>query len=190
MNILHIDSSARTTGSVTRDLTAAIVAKLGGTVIRRDLAHAVPHIDDAWVTANFTPDADRTDAQKDALALSEALVGELEAADVIVIGAPLYNFAIPASLKSWIDQISRAQRTFKYTENGPEGLLKGKRAVLAIATGGVPVGSEVDFATGYLRHLLGFLGIEDVDVVAADRVVVNGDAAVDSAKAQVGELAA
>ena len=190
MRILHIDSSARTTGSVTRDLTNAIVAKLGGDVIRRDLTQPLPHIDEAWVSANFTPAADRTEAQKNTLALSETLVSELEAADVVVIGAPLYNFGIPASLKSWIDLVARAHRTFKYTENGPEGLLKGKRAVLAIATGGVPVGSDVDFATEYLRHVLGFLGIKDVEVVAADRVVVNGEAAINTAKAQVADLAA
>lgn len=190
MTILHIDSSARTDGSVTRDLTADIVAKLGGDVIRRDLQTALPQISEAWVTANFTPADQRDAVQRDTLALSDALVRELEAADTVVIGLPLYNFGVPAALKAWIDLVARAGLTFKYSENGPEGLLKGKRAILAISTGGVPVGSDVDFATDYMRHVLGFIGITDVDVIAADRVVANGDAAVAAAKADIEKLAA
>lgn len=190
MTILHIDSSARFQGSVTRDLSNAIVAKLGQDVIRRDLSDPLPHITETWVAANFTPADERTAAQRETLALSETLVAELESADTIVIGVPLYNFGIPASLKAWIDLVARAGRTFKYTAEGPVGLLQNKRAVLAISTGGVAVGSEVDFATGYLKHVLGFLGISNVDVVAADRVVVNGEAAITTAKAQIQDLAA
>src|SRR5690606_6043276 len=80
----------------------------------------------------------------------------------------IYNFSIPASLKAWIDQVARARRTFRYTEAGPEGLLKGKRAYIVFASGGVPLGSEVDFASAYLRHILGFIGISDVEFIAAD----------------------
>ncbi|WP_415921756.1 FMN-dependent NADH-azoreductase [Tateyamaria sp. SN6-1] len=190
MTILHIDSSARTEGSVTRDLTAQIVTKLGGDVIRRDLKDALPQITENWVGANFTPADDRDDVQRDTLALSDTLIAELKAADTIVIGLPLYNFGVPASLKAWIDLVARAGVTFKYGENGPVGLLEGKRAVLAVSTGGVPVGSDYDFATGYMRHVLGFIGITDVEMVAADRVVVNGEAAVNAAKAEIEKLAA
>src|SRR5690606_32013845 len=92
------------------------------------------------------------------------------------ITAPIYNFAIPASLKAWIDQVTRARRTFRYTEAGPEGLLKGKRAYIVFASGGVPLGSQVDFASGYLRHILGFIGITDVHFIAADGHQMDGEA--------------
>src|SRR5690606_7995661 len=96
------------------------------------------------------------------------LIGEIEAADTIIITAPIYNFSIPASLKAWIDQVARARRTFRYTEVGSEGLLKGKRVYIVFVSGGVPLGSEVDFASAYLRHILGFIGISDVEFIAAD----------------------
>ena len=190
MTILHIDSSARTQGSVTRDLSADIVAKLGGDVIRRDLTEALPQINETWVNANFTPADDRDAAQRDTLALSDQLVEELKAADTIVIGAPVYNFGIPAALKAWVDLIARAGVTFKYSETGPVGLLQGKRAIIAVATGGTPVGSEIDFATGYLKHIMGFIGIHDVEVIAADRVMAHGEEAVADAKAEIEKLAA
>ena len=190
MTLLHIDSSARTEGSVTRDLTAQIVAKIGGDVIRRDLRDALPQINEAWVGANFTPADRRDDVQRDTLALSDTLVAELKAADTIVIGLPLYNFGVPAALKAWIDLVARAGVTFKYGENGPEGLLTGKRAILAVSTGGVPVGSAYDFATAYMRHVLGFIGITEVEMVAAERVVANGDAAIAAAQAEIDALAA
>lgn len=170
--VLHIDASARFDGSVSRELTQRLAERLagGGRVLRRDLAaDPVPFVDEAWVGANFTADAERTQAQRETLAGSDALVEQLEAADDIVIGAPIYNFAIPASLKAWIDQVARARRTFRYTEDGPEGLLNGKTAWLVIASGGTPLDSEIDFATGYLRHVLGFLGITDVRVIDAAR---------------------
>lgn len=188
--ILHIDASARHTGSTTRDLTARIVEKFGGTVIRRDLSDALPQINETWVNANFTPADQRDEAQKQALALSDTLIAEIEAADVLVIGAPIYNFGVPTALKAWIDMIARAGVTFTYTENGPKGLLEGKRAVIALATGGTPVGSDIDFASGYLRHVMGFIGITDVDIVAADRVMADSEQALAKAHAGIDALAA
>lgn len=190
MTILHIDSSARFQGSVTRDLSAEIVGTLGGDVIRRDLAHALPQITENWVNANFTPADQRDEVQRDTLALSDTLVAELKAADTIVIGTPIYNFSIPTALKAWIDLVARAGLTFRYTENGPKGLLEGKRAIIAVASGGTPVGSEIDFATGYLRHVLGFIGIEDVQFIAADRVMSNSAEAIAGAKTEISKLAA
>ncbi|MEL6618142.1 MAG: NAD(P)H-dependent oxidoreductase [Pseudomonadota bacterium] len=190
MTILHIDSSARTTGSVTRDLSARIAGKLGGDVIRRDLQNALPQINEAWVSANFTPADERDAAQRDTLALSDQLVDELQRADTIVIGVPVYNFGVPTALKAWIDLVARAGLTFRYTESGPVGLLNGKRAILAVATGGTPVGSDIDFATGYLRHVLGFIGITDVEVIAADRVMAQGKEAVAAAHGAIDALAA
>jgi FMN-dependent NADH-azoreductase len=181
-HILRIDASARNVGSTTRQLTDQLVARLveqgyGAAVTQRDLALTPPALlTEAWVGANFTDDAERSDDQRAALAASDELIAELEAADTIVIGVPVYNFAIPASLKAWIDLIARARRTFRYTETGPEGLLKGKKAYLVVASGGVPVGSDYDFATGYLRHVLGFVGITDVAIIAADQQMMDGEA--------------
>ena len=188
--VLHLDSSARTDGSTTRDLTSRIVGKLAGNVIRRDLTQALPQIDDTWVNSNFTAADERTEAQADALALSDELIAEIEAADVLVIGVPIYNFGIPAALKAWIDLVARAGVTFRYTENGPVGLLEGKRAILAVASGGTPVGSDIDFATGYMRHVLGFLGVRDVDVIAADQLMLEAEASIEKASRAIDALAA
>ena len=190
MTTLHIDSSARLQGSTTRELTSRIVHKLGGPVLRRDLANALPQITEAWVGANFTPAENRSPAQVETLAQSDVLVDELKQADTIVIGLPIYNFGVPAALKAWIDLIARAGLTFRYSENGPVGLLNGKRAILVISSGGTPVGSDIDFATGYLRHVLGFVGITDVQVVTADRMVVDPETALSTAHAQIDAIAA
>lgn len=189
--ILHIDASARRTGSATRDLSARIVQHLGaGRIIRRDLATPLPLLTEDWITANFTPADQRDATQRDLLALSDELVKELQQADTVVIGLPIYNFSVPAAFKAWIDLVARAGLTFSYTESGPKGLLEGKRAILAIASGGTAVGSEIDFATGYARHVLGFIGIHDVDVVAADRMALDPEAALSNAQKAVAELAA
>ncbi len=189
-SILHIDASARRESSVTRDLSKDVVARLNGDVVTRDLFDAPPHMNESWIGANFTPEADRTDAQKELLALSDTLIAEVKAADVLVIGVPVYNFGIPTNLKVWVDMICRAGMTFRYTEAGSEGLVTGKRAILVAATGGTPVGSEIDFATNYMRHILGFIGISDVEVVAADRLAVDAEGSIAEAKAQVAALAA
>lgn len=179
--ILRIDASARTEGSITRNLNDRVIERLIAegpvSVVTRDLAQAIPQIDEAWVGASFTPPDDRTPAQKAALALSDALVDELRAADVLVIGLPVYNFGIPASLKAWIDQIARAGETFRYTETGPKGLLSGKRAIVTFASGGTEPGSAIDFASGYVRHILGFIGIADVSIVTAAEIHQDNDIA-------------
>lgn len=189
--VLHIDSSARTEGSVTRDLSAQIVSRLGaGSVIRRDLAAPLPLLDGAWVGANFTPADQRSDEQKQLLALSDSLVEELKQADTLVIGSPVYNFSVPSTLKAWIDLVARAGLTFQYTENGPIGLLEGKRAIIVMASGGTQAGSDIDFATTYLRHVLGFIGITEVEIVAADAMSIDADGALAKAKTQIEALAA
>jgi len=190
--VLHIDASARTETSTTRALSADVVAHLGAdTVLRRDLAaDPLPQIDESWVGANFTPATDRTADQIERLSLSDNLIQELQAADTIVIGVPIYNFSVPTALKAWIDLVARAGVTFAYTENGPKGLLEGKRAVIVVASGGVPVGSPVDFATGYLRQFLNFIGITKIDLIAADQMNVSPEASLASAKDAVAQLAA
>ena len=188
--ILHIDASARLADSVSRQLSSRIVERLGGDVIRRDLAQPLPQITQDWVTANFTPPEDRSTAQRDTLALSDRLVDELHAARTIVIGTPIYNFGVPAALKAWIDLVARAGLTFRYSDTGPVGLLSGKRAIIAIASGGTAVGSEIDFASGYLRHVLGFLGITEVEIIAADQIMINADQALAGAHERIETLAA
>lgn len=171
--VLRVDASARRDGSVSRELAARLAQRLagpGGRIIVRDLAQSpIAQVDESWVGANFTPEEQRSDAQKAVLAGSDALVEELQTADEIVIGVPVYNFSIPAALKAWIDQVARARLTFRYTETGPEGLLTGKTAWLVVASGGTPVGSDIDFATPYLKHILGFVGITDLRIVDAAR---------------------
>jgi len=191
MNILRIDSSAKFEGSHSRDLIDGLLRNLEheGRVVRRDLVDAIPQIDAAWIAANTTPDDERTDAHRQTLALSDALVGELEAADLIVIGLPVYNFGVPASLKAWIDQVCRARRTFRYSPDGPVGLLEGKRAIVVYAAGGTAMGSDIDFASGYLRHVLSFIGIKDVSFVDAGRHMADAEA-IPRAKAEVDRIAA
>lgn len=176
--ILQIDASARKSGSVTRELTDSVVTKLlearsDAKVVKRDVSQGLPFLDEDWIGANFTDPADRTAGQRLKLAVSDTLVRELKDADTIVIGAPIYNFSVPAALKAWIDLVARARETFRYTENGPVGLLTGKRAIVAIASGGTKAESEIDFATNYLKHVLGFIGITDVQVIAADQLMVD-----------------
>jgi FMN-dependent NADH-azoreductase len=187
--VLHIDASARIENSISRDLSARIVARLKQTnIVRRDLATQLPLITAEWVGANFTPTGDRSEVQRNTLALSDQLVAEIKAADVI--GTPIYNFSVPAVLKAWIDLIARAGVTFEYTANGPNGLMTGKRVIIAVASGGTKVGSDIDFATGYLRHIMGFIGITNVEVVAADQMAVEPETTLQAAKDAIEVLAA
>lgn len=170
--VLKIDASGRRDGSVSRELSDRIAKRLaqGGGIAARDLNNHLPFIDEEWIGANFTPADDRTDEQKQKLALSDSLIAELRAADTLVIGTPVYNFGIPATLKTWVDHIARAGVTFRYTENGPEGLLEGKKAVVAYASGGVPLGAPVDHVTPYLKTVLEFVGITDVEFLDHEAV--------------------
>lgn len=194
LNILRIDSSARRDGSVSRDLADLYIDSVAETrpvrVQTRDVSRGLPVINQDWIAATFTPEPDRTADHRAALAGSDRLVEELEASELIVISTPIYNFGIPASLKLWIDQIARAGRTFRYTENGPVGLLNGKRVVILAASGGTQVGSDIDFATPYLRHVLGFLGISDVDIIAADQLMASRPDKVQLTKQRIRTLAA
>ena len=193
LKVLEIAASGRNDGSVSRKLSADLVAALEDRrgrieLTRRDLGKGLPFVDEAWINANFTAPEERNAEQRAALAESDALVAELKAADVLVIGVPIYNFGVPAALKAWVDMVARARLTFRYTENGPKGLLEGKKAYVIVASGGVPVDSAVDFATPYLRHALSFIGITDVDVIAADRLNSRQEESIDAARMRIAEL--
>jgi FMN-dependent NADH-azoreductase len=174
--LLHIDSSpleSSISRELTREFTNAWKAKNPeGKVIDRNLSAAPSKpIDQIWVGAAYTPEAARTAEQKAVLADSDALIAELEQADEIVIGVAMHNFSIPSVLKLWIDQVARSGKTFAYGANGPEGLLKGKKATILIATGGVyeagTPAASMNFVEPYLRAVLGFIGITDVTFVTA-----------------------
>jgi FMN-dependent NADH-azoreductase len=179
-NILYVTASIRSEAdSISRNLGQSIVdglaAKSGASVTARDLAaNDIPYVSAERFGANLTPAADRTPEQAELAAIADTLIAELQAADTIVIASPIYNFGPPAVLKAWADLVARAGTTFHYTANGPEGLLKGRRAYLAIASGGTPVGSDVDFMSRWLTFFLGFLGITDVEIVAADGIMGAG----------------
>ena len=187
MTILRIDSSANLETSVTRDLTDHILATLGDNqIITRDLARSpLPQITHTWAVARGLPEEDRSPEQKEALKQSDALIEEIQQADTIVIGLPVYNFSVPASLKAWIDLVARVGVTFRYTETGPVGLVQGKRVILAVASGGTPVGSDIDFATTYMRHVLGFMGMKDVEIIAADALAKDPDGTLSRAHDQI-----
>jgi FMN-dependent NADH-azoreductase len=177
MQLLRIDSSARR-NSVSRQLTAHFVEAWqqehpDGTVIERDLAAtALPHITDEWVQAIHTNPESLTAEQKSVLQLSDALVNELVQADTIVIGAPMYNFAIPAPLKAWIDQVVRVGKTVLFAASGPQGVLKGKKVYIVTSRGGAfrpgTATERFDYQEPYLRHILGFIGLTDVTFIHAE----------------------
>ena len=196
-NILYITASIRSDAdSISRGLgqrvVDGLVAKTGATVTTRDLAaNDLPYVSAERFAANLTAAADRTPEQAELAALPDTLIAELQAADTIVIASPIYNFGPPATLKAWADLVARAGTTFRYTATGPEGLLKGKKAYLAIASGGTPVGAEFDFMSRWLTFFLGFLGITDVTIVAADGIMgQDGEAKVAAAKEAAVRLAA
>lgn len=195
--ILHIDSSAKPQGSATRALTAEAVAALqkknpGSTVVYHDLTKdPLPHINPEHLAGLFAPNPD---APVETVQLSDKLVDELLDADVIVIGAPMYNFAIPSQLKAWLDYIIRANKTFSYATGKPEGLVKGKHVILAVGTGGVyssgPM-TSYDFVVPYLKTVLGFIGLTDVTVVRAEKQNLGPDIAgpeLERAKNEIAEL--
>jgi FMN-dependent NADH-azoreductase len=174
--LLHLDSSP-STSSISRELTREFAqtwkaAHPGGKVVYRDLAaNPFSPVDAPWINAVYTPPSARTSEQAEMLALSDQLIGELERAEEYVFGVAMHNFSIPAVLKLWIDQIVRSGRTFSYGEQGPTGLLRGKKATVLVASGGVyesgtPAGA-MNHIDPYLKTILGFLGVTDVKFVTA-----------------------
>ncbi|MEM9921566.1 MAG: NAD(P)H-dependent oxidoreductase [Bacteroidota bacterium] len=193
--VLKINASARKQASTTRKLVDKIASKLALaddlTFIERDLTETeLPLLTEEMVASFYTPPTDRTPEQKAIIAASDTLVAELQKADVLVIGAPIYNFSVPANLKAWIDLVARVGVTFQYSENGPKGLLEGKKAYIAIASGGTAFRSTADFASDYLKHFLVFLGIEDITFIAADQLMLNPTEHLNKAEAKIATIGA
>ena len=180
--ILRIDSSAQRHDSISRALGDEVERRLRERqatleVEHLDLADGMPHIDADWVAASFTPAEQRDGDQHARLAASDAAVASLQRADAIIVTAPVYNFSIPSSLKAWVDHVCRAGLTFRYTENGPLGLLHDRPTYLVMASGGIPFGSDVDFAGRYLQQVFRFIGIDDVRLIGAAGVARDVEAA-------------
>jgi FMN-dependent NADH-azoreductase len=183
MNILHVISSPRGENSISIKLGNAIIDKLktahpGSVLKERNLVkNLFPHLEEVHINSFFTPVENHTTEQRAAIHHSDEAIAELKEADVIVIDAPVYNFAIHSTLKAYFDHIARAGVTFRYTESGAEGLLKNKKVYVAIASGGVysegPMQSY-DFVAPYLRAFLGFIGLTDISFVRAEGIAIPG----------------
>jgi FMN-dependent NADH-azoreductase len=183
MKVLQIDSSPLGEASASRQLTAAVAAgflraNAGASLVHRDLSVTTPaHLSGEILAALGGADTSGNAELQSQVALGEELITEFLDADVIIIGAPMYNFSIPSQLKAWIDRIARAGRTFRYTETGPVGLVTGKRVIIASSRGSVLAGDAahedgwrhaMDFQEDYLKRVLGFLGVSDVEIVRAE----------------------
>ena len=180
-NVLIIESSARQQGSFSRQLTQQFISQWQAAhpadqVTLRDLAlNPVPHLDANLLGGWMKPEAQRNADEQSSLQRSNELTDELLAADVLMLAAPMYNFAIPSTLKAWLDHVLRAGVTFKYTETGPQGLLTGKKAYVLTARGGLYAGSTSDHQEPYLRQVLAFVGIHDVTFIHAEGMNLGGD---------------
>lgn len=201
MNILQINSSARPfadgAGSNSTRLANELVAGLaaahpGAEVQVRDLARAPhPALDEAALQALFTPAEQRTASQAERVALDDALIAQVFAADVVVLAVPMYNFGVTTQFKNWIDAIARAQVTFRYTAAGPEGLLRGKKVYAVLTRGGIYRDTPTDSQVPYLRTVLGFLGMTDIEFIYAEGIAMGPEAearALAEARAQIGAV--
>ena len=199
--ILHIDASVEDAEtSHSRRLSAQLVDALqrnhpGASVTRRDVdADRLPHVDASFRKSWMADAADRTPDQAEVVERSQALVDEIKAADVVVIGSPMYNFSVPSTLKAWIDHVAVAGQTFRYTDQGPEGLLHARKAYLALSSGGVYTegpAAGMEHLGSYLTGLLGFMGITDVETVRAEGTAMGPDKsgqAMEAASARIREL--
>ncbi len=193
--LLRIDASANTETSNSRRLGDLFVEELLNNegplnAVHRDLNQTPAFIDAEWIGASYTAENERSEQQRELLLESDAYIKELKMADRILLTVPMYNFGVPATLKAWIDQVCRAGVTFEYSEQGPKGLLQGKRVDIIITTGGVPLSSPVDFVSGYLTQVFNFIGISDVNIIAADGMAIDAEASFNKAAAQIKQVEA
>ncbi|MCP1512195.1 MULTISPECIES: FMN-dependent NADH-azoreductase [Pseudomonas] len=197
-NVLIIESSARQQDSISRQLTRQFIgqwraAHPADRISVRDVAlNPVPHLDANLLGGWMKAAEQRNDDEQISLDRSNELTDELLAADVLVLAAPMYNFAIPSTLKAWLDHVLRAGVTFKYTPTGPQGLLTGKRAIVLTARGGIHTGASSDHQEPYLRQVMAFIGIHDVTFIHAEGVNLSGDfqeKGINHAKALIAQVA-
>ncbi len=190
IRVLRLDASANPQASASRKLGDHLLRHIGFTnqkveVRERDLNSEAQFIDAGWIEANFSAADERNAMHKARLVQSDRLIAELEWADHIVLTTPMYNFGIPATLKAWVDQVCRAGVTFRYSAEGPVGLLEGKRADIVITTGGAPLDSPVDFVSGYLRQVFAFIGISEVEIIGADGMAQGAEQSIAGARRHI-----
>jgi len=188
-NILVINSSIRFEDSLSRELTGILAGKIKGDrneIIHRDLTSNIHFISEQSFNSAGKLLEERTPEENNSALLSDSLIEELESADYLIIGAPMYNFGPPASLKAWADLVARAKRTFAHTENGSVGLLKNKKAIIIAVSGGTGVNSDIDFMTPWLQYFLTFIGIKDIEIIAVDGIYgYNGEEKIKLAKERI-----
>ncbi|BCE03020.1 FMN-dependent NADH-azoreductase [Marinicellulosiphila megalodicopiae] len=190
--ILHIDTSAAKAQSNSRKLSQAVVDQLNPTsVTYRDISDGLPIITEAFIGAAYTPREQRSEEQNEILSLSDKLVDEIKAHDIIVLGVPMYNFNIPASLKLYEDLIARVGKTFMYTDTGPKGLIEGKKIIFVLTSGGVPLNSglPMDHMTASLKTFFNFLGLEDQRLITASGLAANAEQSINDAMLEIAKIA-
>ena len=191
-NILFLKTSPKNEGSISTELGEYLVNQLTSvsksTVTKRQLDEEIPFINQQIINGLYVDDSQKTVEQKEALKLSDTIVEDVNNHDTIVISTPIYNFSAPAVLKAWADMVARVNKTFSYTENGPVGLLKDKKAYVVISSGGTKVASEIDFFTPWMKHFLKFIGITDVEFSAADQLMSDDGTKLQLVKNQIDQL--
>jgi len=190
--VLVIDSSIRFNDSISRELTSILADRIitdKNEITHRDLTRDIHFISDQSLNSAGKLLEERTPEDNEFASLSDTLIKELELADYLIIGSPMYNFGPPASLKAWADLVARVNRTFIYTDNGPVGLLRIKKAFIIAVTGGTAVNSNIDFMTPWLRHFLAFIGITNIEIISADGIYGNdGEEKIKLAKEKIDRL--
>ena len=192
MKIYQIDSSARKKGSTSRDLAKKLLNKIkkpGDEVIYRDLDDEMLFVSGLTESGMNIDEKDQTEEHKKMFELSDKLVKELKESEIIIISAPIYNYGPPATLKAWSDLAARVKSTFKYSSNGKQiGLLENKKVYLVITSGGTKIGGKEDYLTPWLKHVLNFFGIKNIQTISADQMAINYDKSIKDAEKQINEI--
>jgi len=190
MKLLKINSSVQRDKSTSRKLVdelADVLSSKGDTIVHRDLAEGVSLLSREMVEAFYTDPQKLTREQKQLLTESDTLIQELQQADTLILGIPIYNFSVPASVKAYFDLVARAGVTFKYSQKGPVGLLTNKKTYVVIASGGTAFKGAVDFASDYVQHFLSFIGINDITFIPADQLMFHAEKTLTNARAIIQE---
>jgi FMN-dependent NADH-azoreductase len=183
--------SPKNEGSISTELGEYLVnclSKEGNTNVSKRQLDQIPFINQQIINGLYISDNEKTLEQLEALKISDAIVKDVHENDTIIISTPIYNFAAPAVLKAWADLVARLNKTFQYTDNGPVGLLKNKKAYIVVSSGGTKIGSEIDFFTPWMKFFLNFIGIKDVTFISADQLMSDDGSKIIQAKSQINEL--
>tara|TARA_B100000768_G_scaffold179963_1_gene198806 strand:- start:1166 stop:1780 length:615 start_codon:yes stop_codon:yes gene_type:complete len=189
--ILFYKTSPKNEGSISTELGEYLVnclSKEGNTNVSKRQLDQIPFINQQIINGLYISDNEKTLEQLEALKISDAIVKDVHENDTIIISTPIYNFAAPAVLKAWADLVARLNKTFQYTDNGPVGLLKNKKAYIVVSSGGTKIGSEIDFFTPWMKFFLNFIGIKDVTFISADQLMSDDGSKIIQAKSQINEL--